>query len=349
LKRARWLCWTSGVFFAARAALGDATDVVIVGDRASAETAALEFELRAAGLRPIVRDDIALDEIDPENVTLDVGAIVALRQRGARRAIWIVDRVTRKLVVRSLPLDASADPRTVAVSAVELLQASLMELASRAPSAPVIAPTPAVRAVVARAFSTARAAPIVRPPRQTDTGRSTLVGGAFGGGVVGTWGDVALQPRGMAAIDLSIARWLRVSVVGGLSLAPARLDFIEGAVELQNGYVGVRGGVVATQRASRLHLSSGAGLGLGWIGARGDARRGYTGREDHYLGPRFELWTRVGVRLFGQFVIGLDAAATTLGGPLNIRVGERIVATQGALVLDAVLFGAFAIDTTPRD
>jgi hypothetical protein len=347
--RARWSRWALGVFFAARAALGDATDVVIVGDRSSAETAALEFELRAAGLRPIVRDDIALDEIDPENVTLDVGAIVALRQRGARRAIWIVDRVTRKLVVRSLPLDERADARTVAVSAVELLQASLMELASRAPSAPVIAPTPAVRAVVERALPRGQAVTIVQRPIQTDTARSALVGGAFGGGIVGTWGDVAIQPRGMASIDLSIARWFRVSVVGGLSLAPARLDLIEGVVELQNGYGGVRGGVVATPRASRLHVSSGGGLGLGWIGARGNARLGFAGREDHYLGPRFELWTRVGVRLFGQFVIGVDATATTLGGPLNVRVGERIIATQGALVLDAVLFAAFAIDTAPSD
>ncbi|WP_437727708.1 hypothetical protein [Sorangium sp. So ce861] len=75
-----------------------------------------------------------------ERAALDEGAFAAaaiFRSRaGATADLWIVDRVTQKTVVRTVAVSGAAAPSVMAVRAVELLQASLLEaslLSSRAP------------------------------------------------------------------------------------------------------------------------------------------------------------------------------------------------------------------------
>ncbi|AUX31427.1 MULTISPECIES: hypothetical protein [Sorangium] len=75
-----------------------------------------------------------------ERAALDEGAFAAAAifrsGAGATADLWIVDRVTQKTVVRTVEVSGAAAPSVMAVRAVELLQASLLEaslLSSRAP------------------------------------------------------------------------------------------------------------------------------------------------------------------------------------------------------------------------
>ncbi|XYI01556.1 hypothetical protein ACMHYB_18105 [Sorangium sp. So ce1128] len=103
----------------------------------------LRAELGAAGFEvvsvPRARDGDARDvRAALERAAQDAGAFAAaaiFRSRaGATADLWIVDRVTQKTVVRTVEVAGAAAPSVMAVRAVELLQASLLEanlLASR--------------------------------------------------------------------------------------------------------------------------------------------------------------------------------------------------------------------------
>ncbi|WP_437818485.1 hypothetical protein [Sorangium sp. So ce1078] len=102
----------------------------------------LRAELGAAGFEvvrvPRGREGDARAAL--ERAALDEGAFAAaaiFRSRaGATADLWIVDRVTQKTVVRTVEVAGAAAPSVMAVRAVELLQASLLEanlLSSRAP------------------------------------------------------------------------------------------------------------------------------------------------------------------------------------------------------------------------
>ncbi|WP_437490633.1 hypothetical protein WME75_14070 [Sorangium sp. So ce1014] len=105
----------------------------------------LRAELGAAGFEvvrvPRARRGDAHDARDAlERAAQDEGAFAAaaiFRSRaGATADLWIVDRVTQKTVVRTVEVSGAAAPSVMAVRAVELLQASLLEanlLSTRAP------------------------------------------------------------------------------------------------------------------------------------------------------------------------------------------------------------------------
>ncbi|WP_437626163.1 hypothetical protein [Sorangium sp. So ce1151] len=105
----------------------------------------LRAELGAAGFEvvsvPRARDGDMRDvRAALERAARDEGAFAAaaiFRSRaGATADLWIVDRVTQKTVVRTVEVAGAAAPSVMAVRAVELLQASLLEanlLASRPP------------------------------------------------------------------------------------------------------------------------------------------------------------------------------------------------------------------------
>ncbi|WP_044985900.1 hypothetical protein [Sorangium cellulosum] len=102
----------------------------------------LRAELGAAGFEVVrvPRGREADARAALERAAQDEGAFAAaaiFRSRaGATADLWIVDRVTQKTVVRTVEVSGAAAPSVMAVRAVELLQASLLEaslLSSRAP------------------------------------------------------------------------------------------------------------------------------------------------------------------------------------------------------------------------
>lgn len=99
----------------------------------------LRAELGAAGFE-VVRV-VRAPEGDPraglERAAKEAGAFAAatiVRSRtGATADLWIVDRVTQKTVVRAVEAAGASAPSVMAVRAVELLQASLLEASLQEP------------------------------------------------------------------------------------------------------------------------------------------------------------------------------------------------------------------------
>jgi hypothetical protein len=128
-----------------RAAAAPSRVVVLVGDNADdavlREAAVrLRAELGAAGFDVVrVARTPGVDlRADMERAAREAGAFAAATisrsPAGATADLWIADRLTRKTVVRTAEVGGASTPSVLAVRAVELLQASLLE--SSAPRSP---------------------------------------------------------------------------------------------------------------------------------------------------------------------------------------------------------------------
>lgn len=123
---------------ASTGAAARASRVVIVGAEADdaliRETATrLRAELGAAGFEvvripgPVEGDPRAWMERAAQEAGAFAAATIVRSQAGATADLWIVDRVTRKTVVRTVEVGGAAAPSVLAVRTVELLRASLLE------------------------------------------------------------------------------------------------------------------------------------------------------------------------------------------------------------------------------
>jgi hypothetical protein len=157
--------------FAAEARAQARVVVVDDGDRTTrAATERLRGELTAAGFVVVPRPG-ATDEADgdPESVAT-VRLVRSTLGRGAELRVF--DRLTGKSLVRRVDADPERAPRLVAMRGVELLRASLLELASPPPAHDDVPPaTPALAHApppeIARFVGAPAAAPekpLARPP-----------------------------------------------------------------------------------------------------------------------------------------------------------------------------------------
>jgi hypothetical protein len=146
----------------------------------------------------------------------NVGAVAAFRIMvvADHADVWIADRITGKVVLRELlPRGAKIDGRVVALRAVELLRASLLELDAGKP-------------------------PPAEVPRPTLTGTSGLLPDrerfAFGAESALLWSPGGCSPGvGVAAQLAWRPTWIGVRLSGGSVLAPATIkvpDVGEGEV-----------------------------------------------------------------------------------------------------------------------
>jgi hypothetical protein len=177
-----------------------------------------------------------------------VGAVAAFRiiVEGDRADVWVADRVTGKVVLREmLPRGAQIDGRVVALRAVELLRASLMELdASRAAPQGELAPPPTLS-------ETSRLLPDLE--RFSLTAQSTLL-----------WSPGGCGPGvGVAAAGAWRPTWLGVRLAGGSVLAPATLVRDEGRGEVTSRWLALD--AVLQPRRTRMRFRPRGGLGLAGI------------------------------------------------------------------------------------
>src|SRR5262249_5220500 len=109
-------------------------------------------ELEALGFRALIIDplDEAASRASLEATARKAGAIAAIRAVPSARGVevWIADRVTGKTVLREVASDDGAldGEGALALRAVELLRASLLEVALPAPPPGEVPATPEIRA-----------------------------------------------------------------------------------------------------------------------------------------------------------------------------------------------------------
>jgi hypothetical protein len=215
--------------------------VVVAADPASPTARRLSTDLQGIGL------DVLVLRATPENssgheslerAARSVGAIAAVRlvPSGTGTEVWVADRVTGKTVIRQLvqPSNAEAEPEDVALGAVELLRASLMEL--HAPSLPhgEVEVTPQVRklALPGPAPLPASAPP---PPPAPLPRFALMVGPGIDFGVR----DISPSLQGYWALGVRIAGPMGARAFASLPIVPGDTTIAEGRVEVTTNIVGL--------------------------------------------------------------------------------------------------------------
>ncbi len=109
----------------------------------------LKAELKTVGFEVIEAPlELALDPGTLARLAIEhqAAAIIALDSRDPDPAVdvWVQDRLTGKTVIRTIAAGQTATPRLIALRAVDLLQASFLELTVRPPPEPLSAPVKAL-------------------------------------------------------------------------------------------------------------------------------------------------------------------------------------------------------------
>ena len=160
-----------------------------------------------------------------------VGAIAAIRAVPSERGVevWITDRVTGKTVLREMVDDGGTPDRDAALAlrAVELLRASLLEVALPAPPPGEVPATPEIREKMRVPAPAAPAAPPPPAERASPALRLSLAPG------------VLLSPGGFgAAVDIHLGlAWMPSEHVGAIGFAAIpltspRIERSQGSADL---------------------------------------------------------------------------------------------------------------------
>jgi hypothetical protein len=290
--------------------LVDDEDTHHIGVRLRAELVSLGFEVEVA-LAPAAEPSRA----SLEQAARDAGAVAALRVRSSRAGVevWVMDRVTSKTVLREVVFTGGDDEGVVAVRAVELLRASLLEV--ELPSAPrgEVAPTPAVLA-------------LLPPPRPRPERTLSLVIAPA----------AALSPGGIG-VTPQLDVWLRVRATAHFTLAlrilaptfPAAIDAPEGRSTVTLGATSLGGDVLFGRTAAALRGHAGVGVGLLWTHLEGTAAQPFAGRSDDlfsalsYLHGGATYALGESVRIFADGTVGVATPRPV------VRFADRAVASWG--------------------
>jgi hypothetical protein len=298
------------------------TVVVVVETGESALVQRLGQEIESMGLRVMWGGPELPPGRSLEAEARAAGAVAAIRvTRGGGGVVemTILDRVTGKTVHRELTVSTPADPAAaelIATRTVELLRASLMELASPHPPRGEVPVTAEVRAL---------APPPTKPaPRE----RLGILSAAAGPAVF-------YSPEWRAGGDLLLGvTWMTTSLFGVegsvlVPLLPERFATQEGYAELAATLARVGGVVRWGARSSAVGGQSVAGIAVASLAFRGVARAPYAGVHDHLWSCSPYLGSGLGWRIVSNFgaradvAVGIDASHTV------VRFAGREVADWG--------------------
>lgn len=301
-----------------RPGVARAQQVLVVAEQESPATRRCAAELDGLDLEPLFVAMVPpLDAGALSALARDRGAIAAIAVVGAagRYDIWVVDRVTGKALLREVVLEGDdPDGGELALRAVELLRASLLELEAPHPSRGAVPAPPEIERLLS--------------PSEPSTSRSVF---SIELGASAQWSSVDRDPLpslvvgGRARPD----RWLGVALRLSVDLVPTVLVVPEGTAELRGGSVMALVVVHVLEHGSPLDLFIEAGLVVTWLEARGTAVAPYEAAGG--LGASAGVAGRVGLAtpaespVQGLLFGGVDA----LFAPLEARAVGRSIATLG--------------------
>jgi hypothetical protein len=294
--------------------------VALVTIDASGSTATqLRDELTELGVEVVI---VAPPEGQPtgraplERVARGAGAFAAIRivPSGAGVEVWVADRVTGKTVVREFIPGGSDD--TVAVGAVELLRASLLEIhsARRAPRGEVEA-TPLVAQLAAPAASQVRPQP---------SGRAHGFSLALGPGIGWSSGGAPPAFLAQARAGYGSAGWIGVEALVGTGLGSTVRRSGYGSADLDPL---VFAGTI-TLSAPRGTLVPVVAVGLGGVrlATQGFAEAPYATRKEVVWQGGGWVGAGVAWEASPQLRVRADLAALTALHAIRIRfAGDEVV------------------------
>jgi hypothetical protein len=275
----------------------------------------LDAELRAMGFSPrtIPQDtpDFNPETLDEVARTHEAVAAITLRGSADRPVIWIADRATGKLLRRELDEKPGAASDVLAVRAVELLRASLIELEATHSVKSEMEPEPKVLELAAES---------IRPENRAGSIRMAISAGALL-----TPGE--MSQAGMGLLDWSFVpkRWLGVSLLITFPITVSRTTGDGGEVKLWSGVagLGLRLKVLKPSDPWNVDFTLGAGGQLAI--AEGTPVEGYSG--DTAIERSFTPWLQFSVSRRVQRVISIraDALVGVALPPIEIKTATKTV------------------------
>jgi hypothetical protein len=301
---------------------GSALVALVTAEPTATTTRRVRRELEALGLEVIVirpPAEATNSRAPLEQAARNVGAIAAVRlvPAGEGAEVWVADRVTGKTVIRRFllhPETVGRDDAAMALGAVELLRASLMEL--HAPSPPP-GELPATSQV--RALALPSATP-VRPPRF-----GLAVGAAIEPGVRG------LGPSGAAqlAVWSRIVRGFGVRAFATFTFAAASVEVPEGHVQVTSHAFGAEASYDFLPPERRWSPVIGLGIAAAWVQAAGTAVAPLASQSNAswLWGPTLHLG--VGYSVSRGLRVRADALALVVTTPTSVGVTTRTIGDWG--------------------
>jgi hypothetical protein len=338
----------------------------------------LGAELRAAGFEVVMlearRGVQARQQVEQSALEPPPFATIAILRtaEGASADVWVADRLTDKTVVRRIEprhVAAEAPARTLAIVAVELLRASLLEV-ERDPDAqlpedvarwmrsesdaepePAVAPAPVPGAPLP---PVAVAPPMVAPPMVAPSG--VVPSPAPAAAIAPRFPDAAAEPpRAIHQTPaIGIAPGLLVGALVPVAFVPtlrashplplsffARLSIaatvIDATVEAPAGSAEVRQDLVLLE-AGRSFGEAGdflvpwlaVGAGAYHFGARGRAITPYQAVGEDAWAFAMEAGAGLGIRLLDRLAITIEADVLVAVPRVKVAIGPDVVGPHGA-------------------
>jgi len=289
----------------------------------------LESELRAEGFDVVVVESDAPSDADTlERAAKSGGAIAAVttqRTPGASGMdVWVTDRVTGKTSRRHVEGADSGDAQVLALRAVELLRASLLELNERHPPRGEVSPTLEIRT---RTTQDAPPLETPSPPRLGLGAGVTLV--AAPGGFPAT-----LAPTGVFSVRAT-KMWLGELFVLFPSSATVSREQGSAAITQTLLLARVRARFGPEKATLSGHATAGAGVYL--LGGRGYAAPQYQSTDVTVVGMAGTIGGGGRVALAAPLSLVVDVSAAVIGPRPVLAFGDRPVAHTGRPLVLATL------------
>jgi hypothetical protein len=318
MRRAQWLALAISVLALALASHASAERVVLVRpdpsdpvlfdawNRLAAELRIQHFEVVAV---EAIAGDMPGSALAASAEAKQAFAAIALTRRGepASVDVWLVDRATGKTILRTIVVERGEDAASVlAIRAVDLLRASLLELTAGEPPPKDVAgvdrraPTP-----VLTAFSA--------PPEP----RARLRAEALM--LFQVHASVAFGPA--LAASYRLADRFELGLGGAGPLIGGRVDTARGAATLQQAmaFCDARFDVL---RVSRFALGVNAALGAYFLRAQGEPDTPLRSRTDGLTAALFALGMHAEVAIVPAVAASVAARAVAIVPRVGVAVGD---------------------------
>ena len=305
---------------------GSTLVAIVTSEPNSRLTRRLRAELAGIGVDVVILkppDETSTSRAPLDQAARNVGAIAAIRLVSSANnvEVWAADRVTGKAVVRALDAPSGGGAPSdaeVAVGAVELLRASLMELHAISPPHGDAPATDAVRAL---------ALPTRSVEGQPALGLSVGGAAAFGAGTtspsagidIGVWGGLTSH--------------VGLRAVAELLLVPAHESTRSGSVDVDSQLFSL-GPVIDLVDRNRIFVPTiGAGITAAHVSVTGTA-------VTPFMSTRASTWTGAPYLYAGvawSFARGLRLRADTTAGwaldALHVRANDVNAGRWGAPII----------------
>lgn len=287
--------------------------------RLRAELSALGFDVLEVPSEAV--DSTAL--LSEQTRAHGAAAAVRIVRSGAGIEVWVVDRVTGKTSLRDVVVpngpqgDADA---TIAIRAVELLRASLLEVHAPHASRGDVAPTEEIRAAS-------------ELPSQAADARRSLFGVDLRVGAIASPGGVP------ATLALGgSAYWMPFGMLGfegrGIaSLTTSSIEAHEGRAQLSFGLAGGGARLGVGSSASTWAPSLSAGLAAAWLSARGTAYVATSASSPTALSAAPYLDLALAIQATSHVRAKIDLLGALATNAPQVQFVGRIVADWGRPIL----------------